>query len=69
MSKVSDHGVRVSYDVVGEGAAARAAARLVLRSFVVDRARVVDELRTDHRLINVDLRGYGASHKPHQPAA
>jgi hypothetical protein len=55
--------------VVGEGAAARAAARLVLRSFVVDRARVVDELRTDHRLINVDLRGYGASHKPHQPAA
>jgi pimeloyl-ACP methyl ester carboxylesterase len=29
----------------------------------------VDELRTDHRLINVDLRGHGASDKPHEPAA
>jgi pimeloyl-ACP methyl ester carboxylesterase len=69
MSEVSDHGVRVSYDVVGEGR------RLVpLHGWCCDRSwwtepGYVDELRTDHRLINVDLRGHGASDKPHEPAA
>ena len=29
----------------------------------------VDELRSDHRLVNVDLRGHGASDKPHEAAA
>jgi pimeloyl-ACP methyl ester carboxylesterase len=29
----------------------------------------VEALRGDHRLLNVDLRGHGASDKPHHPAA
>ena len=40
MPEVSNDGVRISYDVVGRGSAACAAARLVLRSIVVDRAGV-----------------------------
>ena len=69
MSRVSDHGVRVSYDVVGEGRPL-----VLLHGWCCDRSwwtepGYVDELRTDHRLINVDLRGHGASDKPHEPAA
>ena len=41
----------------------------MLRSIVVDRAGYVDELRSDHRLVNVDIRGHGASDKPHEAAA
>ena len=45
------------------------AAWLVLRSIVVDRAGYVNELRSDHRLVHVDVRGHGASDKPHEAAA
>ena len=29
----------------------------------------VDDLRRDHRVINMDLRGFGESDKPHDPSA
>ena len=60
---------KISYDVVGEGRPL-----MLLHGWCCDRSwwtepGYVDELRSDHRLINVDIRGHGASDKPHEAAA
>ena len=69
MPEVKSGGVRISYDVVGEGRPL-----MLLHGWCCDRSwwtepGYVDELRSDHRLVNVDLRGHGASDKPHEAAA
>ena len=69
MPEVSNQDVRISYDVVGEGRPL-----VLLHGWCCDRSwwtepGYVDELRTDHRLVNVDIRGHGASDKPHEAAA
>ncbi len=69
MPEVTSGGVRISYDVVGEGRPL-----MLLHGWCCDRSwwtepGYVDELRSDHRLINVDIRGHGASDKPHEAAA
>jgi pimeloyl-ACP methyl ester carboxylesterase len=47
---------------------------VLLHGWGVDRsswpgAGYIDELEGDYRLVNIDLRGHGASDKPHDPAA
>jgi pimeloyl-ACP methyl ester carboxylesterase len=69
MPEVTSGGVRISYDVVGQGRPL-----VLLHGWACDRSwwtepGYVDELRSDHRLVNVDLRGHGASDKPHDAAA
>lgn len=69
MPEVTSGGVRISYDVVGQGRPL-----LLLHGWCCDRSwwiepGYVDLLKGDHRLVNVDIRGHGASDKPHEPAA
>lgn len=69
MPEVWNEGVRISYDVGGEGRPL-----VMLHGWVCDRTwwtepGYIDDLRRDHRVINVDLRGFGASDKPHDPSA
>jgi pimeloyl-ACP methyl ester carboxylesterase len=69
MPYADNGGVRIHYQVEGEGPA------LVLQhgftESVVDwyEAGYVEALRPDYRLILVDARGHGASDKPHDPEA
>jgi pimeloyl-ACP methyl ester carboxylesterase len=69
MPAVTSDGVRISYDVVGEGLPL-----VLLHGWCGDRSwwtepGYVDELRGDYRLVSIDLRGHGASDKPHETAA
>ncbi len=69
MPEISNDGVRIIYDVVGHGRPL-----ILLHGWCCDRSwwtepGYVEDLRRDHLLINVDLRGHGASDKPHEPAA
>jgi pimeloyl-ACP methyl ester carboxylesterase len=68
MPEVSN-GVKISYDVAGEGRPL-----LMLHGWTCDRSwwtepGYTDDLRRDHRVINIDLRGHGDSDKPHDPSA
>src|SRR5215471_13174551 len=69
MPYADNDGVRIHYQVEGEGPP------LVLQhgfsESVVDwyEAGYVDALRSDYRLILIDARGHGASDKPHDPDA
>jgi pimeloyl-ACP methyl ester carboxylesterase len=69
MPEVLNHGVGINYDVAGEGRPL-----VLLHGWSCDRSwwtepGYVDELKTDHRVVNVDIRGHGASDKPHEAAA
>lgn len=69
MPEVWNHGVRISYDVTGAGRPL-----VLLHGLWCDRSwftepGYVEELRSDHRLVNVDIRGHGVSDKPHEAAA
>ena len=69
MPEVVNDGVRVGYDVVGEGRP-----KVLLHGWANDRewwtdAGFVDDLERDHLVVNVDLRGHGASDKPHDSSA
>lgn len=69
MFEVDCGGVRIRYETVGEGRPL-----VLLHGVGVDRsswneAGYIDELKSDHRLVNIDLRGHGASDKPHDAAA
>jgi pimeloyl-ACP methyl ester carboxylesterase len=66
---LSNNGVRIIYDVVGDGRPL-----VLLHGWCCGRSwwtepGYVEDLSRDHLLINVDLRGHGASDKPHEPAA
>lgn len=69
MPFASDQGIRIHYEVEGEGPA------LVLQHGFTDSLQTwyelgyVGALKPDHRLILVDARGHGASDKPHDPEA
>ena len=67
--EIRNDGVKIVYDVAGQGRPL-----VLLHGWCCDRSwwtepGYVDELRSDHRLVNVDLRGHGASDKPHDAAA
>lgn len=69
MPEIRNNGVTIRYDVVGEGQPL-----ILLHGWGCDRSwwtvpGYVEELETDHRLANVDLRGNGDSDKPHDAAA
>jgi pimeloyl-ACP methyl ester carboxylesterase len=69
MPEAINAGVRISYDVFGDGRPL-----ILLHGWSCDRAwwtetGFVENLRRDHRVINVDFRGHGASDKPHEPDA
>jgi pimeloyl-ACP methyl ester carboxylesterase len=69
MPQVTNDGVRISYEVAGEGRPL-----MLLHGWCSDRSwwiepGYVNELRDDHRLVLVDTRGHGASDKPHEAAA
>lgn len=69
MPQVTSGGVRISYEAVGDGRPL-----MLLHGWCCDRSwwtepGYVDELRSDHRLVIVDIRGHGASDKPHEAAA
>ena len=69
MPEISNKGVRIVYDVVGQGRPL-----MLLHGWSCDRSwwtepGYVAKLSRDHFLINVDLRGHGASDKPHDGAA
>lgn len=69
MPDVTNGDVRISYEVVGEGRPL-----VLLHGWCCDRSwwtepGYVDDLKRDHLVVNVDLRGHGASDKPHEPAA
>jgi pimeloyl-ACP methyl ester carboxylesterase len=69
MPEISNDGVRIVYDVVGDGRPL-----MLLHGWSCDRSwwthpGYVADLSRDHLLINVDLRGHGASDKPHDGAA
>ena len=70
MPEIRNDGVRISYDVAGEGSARS----VLLLGWCCDRSwwtepGYVEELRRDHLLVVVDLRGHGTSDKPHEAAA
>jgi pimeloyl-ACP methyl ester carboxylesterase len=69
MAEVTNDGVRISYEVAGEGRPL-----MLLHGWSCDRTwwfepGYVDELRNHHSLVIVDIRGHGASDKPHEAAA
>ena len=64
MPEIRNDGVRISYDVAGEGRPL-----VLLHGWCCDRSwwtepGYVEELRRDHLLVVVDLRGHGTSDKP-----
>src|SRR4051794_15332243 len=68
---VANHGIRISYDVIGQGRPLR-----LLHGWDCDRSwwtgpGHVHEVSSDHFLVIVivDVRGHGASDKPHDAAA
>jgi pimeloyl-ACP methyl ester carboxylesterase len=69
MLEVRNDGVTIRYDVVGQGRPL-----VLLHGWCVDRSwwtesGYVDELKDGYRLVLVDLRGHGASDKPHDAAS
>lgn len=69
MPFANNKGVRIRYEVEGDGPP------LVLMHGLTDSLEVfrisgyVDALRSDYNLILIDTRGHGASDKPHEPGA
>lgn len=69
MPYADSQGVRIHYEVEGEGTP------LVLHHGFTDslqdwyEAGYIDALKQDYRLILIDARGHGASDKPHDPEA
>jgi pimeloyl-ACP methyl ester carboxylesterase len=69
MAVVTNDGVRISYEVTGQGRPL-----VLIHGWLADRTwwaetGYVDDLRRDDRVVSVDLRGHGQSDKPHQPSA
>ena len=69
MPAITNAGVKISYDVTGQGRPL-----MLIHGWLNDRTwwtetGYVDDLRRDHRLLSVDMRGHGRSDKPHEPNA
>ena len=69
MAEVLNDGVKIIYDVAGDGRPL-----VLLHGWCCDRSwwtepGYVDELRSSHRILNIDVRGHGASDKPHEAGA
>jgi len=69
MPEAANQGVTIKYEVVGQGRPL-----VLLHGWCCDRtwwthSGYVDDLRRDFRVVTMDLRGHGASTKPHSPSA
>ncbi|WP_181313018.1 alpha/beta fold hydrolase [Nocardioides campestrisoli] len=64
-----DDGVRIAFDVVGEGEPMLLVHGTGLSSQMWRGAGYVEPLSASHRLLLVDLRGHGRSDKPHEESA
>src|SRR5262245_11366858 len=69
MPEIRNDGMKISYEVAGEGRPL-----VLLHGWSGDRSSWTepgygDELGRDHHLVNVDVRGHGASGKPYDVAA
>jgi len=69
MPQVANDGVVIHYEVTGAGRPL-----VLLHGWLCDgswwsETGYIDDLRQDHMLINIDMRGHGQSGKPHEPAA
>jgi pimeloyl-ACP methyl ester carboxylesterase len=69
MPEAKSGDVRISYETAGEGRPL-----MLLHGWCCDRSwwtepGYVGELASDHRLVQVDIRGHGASDKPHEATA
>jgi pimeloyl-ACP methyl ester carboxylesterase len=69
MPEVSNQGVKIRYEMTGQGRPL-----VLLHGWLCDRSwwaetGYIDDLRQDHRLVLVDMRGHGESDKPHDGAA
>ncbi len=62
-------GVKISYEVEGEGTPLVLMHGTLGRGEVWRRNGVVDALKSNYLLILIDARGHGESDKPHQPSA
>ena len=69
MPYVENQGVRIHYRVVGDGPPLVLQHGLVVNSTRWAHFGYVDALKADFRVILIDLRGHGASDKPHERAA
>ncbi len=69
MPYVTSQGLRIHYDVVGEGPP------LVMHHWTMGSGRIwrienyVEALEADYQMILIDARGHGLSDKPHEPEA
>jgi len=69
MADIYSHGVRIHYEVDGEGVPL-----LLHHGFAVSLtgwrlSNYVEQLKDDYQVILLDARGHGASEKPHDPTA
>lgn len=69
MAFATNDGVRIGYEVTGEGPPL-----VLMHGFTESRETwretgYVDELAAEHQLILIDASGHGASDKPHEPTA
>jgi pimeloyl-ACP methyl ester carboxylesterase len=67
MPHIENEGIRIVYDVIGDGPPLVLLHGATLDGSVWSRAGYVDDLKTDYRLVIVDLRGHGRSDKPYDP--
>lgn len=68
MPYVSNHGVRIHYQVEGEGPPVVLQHGFTWSLESWSRSGYVDALKSHYQLIRVDARGHGASDKPYDPA-
>jgi pimeloyl-ACP methyl ester carboxylesterase len=69
MPQISNDGVVIHYEVTGAGRPL-----VLLHGWLCDgswwrETGYIDDLRRDHLLVTIDMRGHGQSDKPHEPAA
>ncbi len=69
MPYADNEGVRIFYEVVGDGPPLVLQHGMMMSLRRWSMAGYVDALKSKYRLILIDARGHGQSDKPHDPAA
>jgi len=69
MPYVNNHGVRIRYEVEGNGPPLVLLQGLTGYLELWHQLGYVDSLKRDYKLILIDMRGHGGSDKPHDPEA
>ena len=69
MPYANNQGIRIHYEVEGEGSPLVLQGGIYLSLEFWQQAGYVEPLKNDYRLIMLDARGHGDSDKPHDPEA